>query len=60
MEVDMKASGKMIKSMAKVGNKEFTFYFIDINLLWWLKKGKYFENNGSRYEGEWKDNKKHG
>ena len=22
--------------------------------------GKWFENNGDRYEGEWKDDKKHG
>jgi len=40
------------------GNKE-AIYFIII-AIFDDSIGEYFWNNGDRYEGEWKDSKKHG
>jgi len=55
----MKASGKMTKCMAKVRNK-WLLYDLLIQTLFDDSIGKWFWNNGNRYEGEWKDDKKHG
>ena len=59
METDMKVSGKMTKSMAKVRNKSL-LYDLLILTLFDDSIGTQFGNDGNRYEGEWKDGKKHG
>jgi hypothetical protein len=38
----------------------FIELFIDSNTLFIALIGKFFGNNGDRYEGEWKDDKAHG
>jgi len=58
METDMKVNGKMPKSMAKVRKKLFMLWLILI--LFDDSKGKWFGNNGDRYEGEWRDGNMHG
>jgi len=55
----MKASGKMTKSMAKVRKSDLLCYLL-IQTLFNDSKGKLFWDNEIRYEGEWKDGKKHG
>jgi len=60
METNMKESGKMTKSMAKVRKKWFALYDLLILTLFDDFLGKYFWSNGESYEGEWKDDKKHG
>ena len=50
MEAGMKASGKMVKGMAKVRKSDLLY---DL-LIWTLfddSKGKWFGDNGRRYEG---------
>ena len=55
----MKESGKMAKRMVKVTKSDF---LNDILILTLLNDviGKEFYSSGTRYEGEWKDGKKHG
>jgi len=52
----MKASGKMANSMAKVRNK-WLIYDLLILTLFDDSIGKWFWNNGERYEGKLKDGK---
>ena len=49
----MKASLKMTNSMAKVLYDLLTLTMFDDSI------GKWFGNNGDKYEGEWKDGKRH-
>jgi len=56
----MKASGKMTKSMAKVRKSDFLYDLFILTLYLDDSLGKWFENNGDKYEGQWKDDKKHG
>jgi len=58
MEIDMKVNGKMVNCMAKVRNKWFILWLI--LSLFGDSLGKWFGNNGNRYEGEWKDGEQHG
>ena len=59
MAIDMKENSKIINSMVKVqfGSKRILFCVI---CLFTFKIGKYFESNGDRYEGQFKDNKYNG
>jgi len=58
MGTDMKESGKMAISMVKVRNKWFIEWFLLIsNIVKCI--GKFFYNDGDRYEGEWKDGNEH-
>jgi len=56
----MKESGKMTRSMGKVRNKWFIELFLLILTLFNAFIGKMFFNAESRYEGEWKDDKRNG
>jgi len=55
----MKVSGKMSTRMANVRKKSLTLWFIYSNIFVDII-GKLFWNDGSRYEGEWRDGKYHG
>jgi len=55
----MKESGKMANRMVKVTKSDFLNDILILTLLNALI-GKEFYNDGDRYEGEWKDGKKHG
>jgi len=55
----MKASGKIANTMAKVRNKWLLYDLLILTLLD-DSIGKWFGNNGDRYEGEWKDGNRHG
>ena len=55
----MKGSGRMAKSMAKVKKKIFFYDLVDSHITL-LLLGNYFYRNGNRYEGEWKNDKRHG
>ena len=55
MGADMKESGKMVISMAKVRKVIFIEWFWLILTLFNALIGKYFYNDGARYEGEFKD-----
>jgi len=55
----MKANFKMTKGKVKV-RKSYLLYDLLILTLFDDSKGKWFGNSGDRYEGEWKDGKKHG
>jgi len=55
----MKASTKMVNIMAKVRKKWFSYDLLTLTLLD-DSKGEWFGNKGSRYEGEYKDGKRHG
>jgi len=59
MDTDMKVSGKMTKSMAKVRKSDLLCVLL-ILTLFDDSKGKLFWNNEIEYEGEWKDGKEHG
>jgi len=59
METDMKASLKIATGMAKARKKQFTLWLL-ILTLFDNSKGEWFGNNGNRYEGEYKDDKRHG
>ena len=60
MEIDMKESGKMTRGMVTVRNKWFIEWLLLILTLFNAFLGKHFYNDEVRYEGEWKDDKKHG
>ena len=60
METDMMASIKKTKSMAMVTKELFNLTFIGFHIFPNDNSGRIFWNNGSKYEGEWKDDKKHG
>jgi len=55
----MKASGKIVNTMAKVRSK-WLLYDLLILILIDDSIGKSLYNNGDRYEGEFKDSKYHG
>ena len=55
----MKESGKMATRMVKVTKSDFSNEILILILLNDLI-GKEFLNKSDRYEGEWKDGKKHG
>jgi len=55
----MKVSGRMIKSMAKVGKRDLLYPLL-IQTFFGNAKGKLFWDNEIRYEGKWKDGKEHG
>ena len=59
METDMKVSLKIIDSMAKV-RKKWLLYDLLILTLFNDSIGKWFGNDGKRYEGEFKDGIMHG
>ena len=59
MVSDMKGSGEMINIMAKVRNKSLIYYFLTRTLFNNLI-GKLSQNDGERYEGEWRDGKRNG
>jgi len=56
----MKASGKITKCMAKVKKKWIFYDLLILISLFDDSIGKMLWNNGDKYEGEWKDDKKHG
>ena len=60
MGADMKESGKIAGSMVKVRKVIFIEWFWLILTLFNAWIGKFFYNDGDRYEGEWKYGKKHG
>ena len=51
METDMKASGKMTKSMAKVRKSDFLYDLFILTLYFDDSLCKWFGKNRSRYEG---------
>jgi len=55
----MKVSGKMTMSMAKVRKSDLLYYLLIITSFN-DSIGNMFYDNGDRYEGEWKDGKRHG
>ena len=55
METDMKVSIKMASCMAKVKKNDWLILSLFDDFV-----GKWFWNNGERYEGEWKDDIMHG
>jgi len=61
MEIDILASIKMVNCMAKVRKKE-SYLVYDLLILRFFGDsiGKFFWNYGDIFEGEWKDDKKHG
>jgi len=55
----MKVSGKMTMSMAKVRKSDLLYYLLIITSFN-DSIGNMFYDDGDRYEGEWKDGKRHG
>jgi len=55
----MMVSGKMTMSMAKVRKSDLLYYLLIITSFN-DSIGNMFYDNGDRYEGEWKDGKRHG
>jgi len=56
----MKESGKTTICMVKVRKSDWLNDLLILSLFNTLIIGKFFYNNGDRYEGEWKDNNMHG
>jgi len=55
----MMVSGKMTMSMAKVRKSDLLYYLLIITSFN-DSIGNMFYDDGDRYEGEWKDGKRHG
>ena len=60
MGKDMKENGKMARSMVKVRKSDWLNYLLILTLFNSLIIGKYFYDNGERYEGEWEYGMKYG
>jgi len=56
----MKASLKMAACMAKVRTKGYILWLLDWWTLFYDSLGNWFGIDGVRYEGEYRDSKKHG
>jgi len=56
----MKVNGKMVNYTAKVRKKWLIYYYLFFLKLFDHSIGKMFYDDEDRYEGEWKENKKHG